>query len=119
MYWTLLSDADLVLLPYDRVAYGPRSSGILAESLALGVPALVPAGCWMEHAGAMFPAGSPRTMVMTNIEDAPEAVRRALLVLPELTEAARTGRDEWRRAHSSGTLLERLLEPLLPRVANR
>jgi len=117
-YWTLLSGADLVLLPYDRVAYGPRSSGILVESLALGVPALVPAGCWMEHAGAAFPAGSPRTMAMTNIEDAPEAAARALLVLPELTEAARAGRDEWRHAHSAGALLDCLLEPLPSRVAN-
>ncbi len=34
-YATLLASADLLLLPYDATAYGPRSSNILAEALAL------------------------------------------------------------------------------------
>ena len=95
-YWTLLADADLVLLPYDAAAYGPRSSGILVEALAIGVPALVPAGCWMEHAG-----GPQRTIVMTDVDDAPAAVERALSSLPRLTAAAQAGGDDWRREHSA------------------
>ncbi len=106
-YWSLLASADLILLPYDAAAYGPRSSGILVESLALGVPALVPAGCWMEHAG-----GPSRTVVMAAIEDAPDAVSRALAQLPELQAAARAGQQEWRDAHSSEALLSALLTPL-------
>jgi len=47
-YIALLANADLLLLPYDGAVYGTRSGGILAESLALGIPAVVPAGCWME-----------------------------------------------------------------------
>src|SRR5207249_2422257 len=46
-YWDLLSSGDIVLLPYDRDSYYARSSGILAESLAAGIPSLVPAGTWM------------------------------------------------------------------------
>ena len=114
-YWSLLAGADLVLLPYDAAAYGPRSSGILVESLALGLPALVPAGCWMEHAG-----GPSRTAVMAAIENAPDAVSRALAQLPELQAAARAGQQEWRDAHSSEALLSALLTPLgLARESSR
>jgi hypothetical protein len=104
-YWTLLNSADLVLLPYNGAIYGPRSSGILVESLALGVPALVPAGCWMEHAG-----GASRTAVMATAADAPAAVLKALDRLPELTAGARAGQWQWREAHSSNALLAALLE---------
>ena len=38
-YLALLCAADLLLLLYDAQAYGPRSSGILAEARAMGVPA--------------------------------------------------------------------------------
>lgn len=39
--------ADVLLLPYDGDKYYVRSSGILAEALAAGVPVVVPAGTWM------------------------------------------------------------------------
>jgi glycosyltransferase involved in cell wall biosynthesis len=111
-YWTLLADADLVLLNYDAAAYGPRSSGILVEALAIGVPAVVPAGCWMEHAG-----GPSRTIVMANAEEAPVAVDRALRSLTRLTSAAVAGRDAWRRMHSAESLLDALLNPVAFPVA--
>lgn len=38
-YWSLLSNAALIVLPYDPVAYGDgRSSGIFREALHAGVP---------------------------------------------------------------------------------
>jgi glycosyltransferase involved in cell wall biosynthesis len=46
-YWKLLSSGDINLLLYDRDNYYARSSGIFIESLALGVPVIVPAGTWM------------------------------------------------------------------------
>ncbi len=46
-YRDLIVNADITLLPYDRDAYYARSSGILAEALAAGVPVIVPSGTWM------------------------------------------------------------------------
>lgn len=48
-YWKLIHSADVSLLPYDRDNYYARSSGILVESLAAGVPVLVPAGTWLSR----------------------------------------------------------------------
>lgn len=46
-YRDLILSGDINLMLYDRSNYYARSSGILAESLAVGVPVLVPAGTWM------------------------------------------------------------------------
>jgi glycosyltransferase involved in cell wall biosynthesis len=46
-YRRLLLSSDLLLLPYDPVNYYARSSGILVESLAAGIPVIVPSGCWL------------------------------------------------------------------------
>ncbi|MBV1795919.1 hypothetical protein [Siccirubricoccus sp. G192] len=103
-YQALLADADLLLLPYDAAAYGPRSSGILAEARALGVPAVVPAGCWMEAA-----AGPVPEVVFHGPADFAAAVERALAALPGLTAALRAAAPEWRRRHSPEALLDALL----------
>ena len=48
-YSELLLSADVVLLPYDRDNYYARSSGILVEALAAGLPVVVPAGTWLSR----------------------------------------------------------------------
>jgi len=48
-YQKLLTESDIVLLPYEQTNYYARSSGILAEALAYGIPVLVPAGTWMSR----------------------------------------------------------------------
>jgi len=42
-----LEAADLVLLPYDALAYGNRTSGVFVEAIVAGKPAAVTAGTWM------------------------------------------------------------------------
>jgi hypothetical protein len=112
-YWGLLASADFVLLPYDATAYGPRSSGILVEALALGIPALVPAGCWMARAG-----GTTRTEIMRGADDAVDATRRAIARLPELSSEAAAARHDWSEHHSAETLVATLLAPVHSLVAN-
>jgi glycosyltransferase involved in cell wall biosynthesis len=108
-YQALLADADLLLLPYDAVAYGPRSSGILAEARALGVPAIVPAGCWMESA-----AGPVRDVIFHGDADFNPTVSRVLEALPSVTAALREAAPLWRCQHSPEALLQTLLpSPLL------
>jgi glycosyltransferase involved in cell wall biosynthesis len=46
-YGHYLSSADLILLPYQVDRYVSRTSGILAEAICAGVPALVPQGTWL------------------------------------------------------------------------
>src|SRR4029077_6045186 len=48
-YRALLLGAEIGLLPYRRKPYRARSSGVLAELLASGVPVLVPAGTWLSR----------------------------------------------------------------------
>jgi hypothetical protein len=48
-YEKLLLNSHIILLPYDQINYSARSSGILAESLASGIPVLVPAGTWLSR----------------------------------------------------------------------
>lgn len=46
-YRLLLLDADVIVLPYRASNYHARSSGVLIEALAAGVPVVVPAGSWL------------------------------------------------------------------------
>jgi glycosyltransferase involved in cell wall biosynthesis len=85
-YCRWLGAAHLVLLPYQADRYVARTSGILAEAIHAGVPAIVPEGTWLSEqlrrhgAGVSFdpwqPAGLDR------------AVERALDRLPDLLNRA-------------------------------
>ncbi len=103
-YRSLLRAADLVLLPYDAGTYGPRSSGILAEARAAGVPAVVPAGCWMADAVAPDPA-----LTFCGAAGFAAAVQGALVRLPALQQEWAAAAPAWRRTHSPAALLSRLL----------
>ena len=102
-YTALLASADLLLLPYDPSRYGARSSGIVAEAFALGVPAVVPAGCWMERV-----AGPDRAVVI-GPDGVTAALEAALNRLPELSAAARAAAPSWRKRHNPDALLTALL----------
>jgi glycosyltransferase involved in cell wall biosynthesis len=103
-YLNQLHAADLVLLPYDARAYGPRSSGILAEARAAGVPAVVPAGCWMADA-----VGPDPGLTFCGASGLVAAVRDALARLPALQEEWAAAAPAWRQLHSPAALLSQLL----------
>lgn len=103
---SLLTSADIILLPYDGPAYGQRSSGLLGEALALGIPSVVPSNTWMAD------AGSDRVVAFGNAAGILPAIETMLRNLPELTAAARAGAPAWRRRHSPETLLDTLLAPV-------
>lgn len=98
-YLALIGSADLLLLPYDGPAYGPRSSGILAEARAMGVPAAVPARTWMETA-----VGPSHAIVFDGIDDFPRAVEAALADLPALSAQYRAAAGPWRARHNPASL---------------
>ncbi|WP_439595562.1 glycosyltransferase [Falsiroseomonas sp.] len=107
-YAALLAGADLLLLPYDGAVYGARSSGILAEALALGTPAVVPAGCWMADA-----AGPDRAVLIPRGAPPGAALAAALARLPQLAAAAREAAQQWRDRHNPDSLLRALVAPPL------
>jgi hypothetical protein len=104
-YATLIASADLLLLPYDGRAYGARSSGILAEALALGIPAVVPSDCWMADA-----AGPERAIIIGPGRTVAAALNEALDRLPSLSAAAAAGSVNWRLRHNPQSLLRALLQ---------
>jgi glycosyltransferase involved in cell wall biosynthesis len=104
-YQGLIGTGDLLLLPYDARAYGPRSSGILAEARAVGLPAIVPAGCWMaDH------VGPDPALTFRDPAGFVAAVRGALARLPALQQSFAAAAPAWRQAHSPPALLARLLQ---------
>jgi len=105
-YLDLLACTDLMLLPYRADDYGPRSSGILAEAHAMGVPAVVPRGTWMAEI-ADLSSGT----VFDGAADFLPAVERTLQSLPTLTATLRAAAPAWRRKHCPDAVLSALLAP--------
>jgi hypothetical protein len=103
-YLALLREADLLLLPYNAHAYGPRSSGILAEARAMGIPAIVPAGCWLGDQ-----VGPDRALAFNGAAGFAPAVRHALERLPALQLDYIAAAAAWRQIHSPDALLSRLM----------
>jgi hypothetical protein len=48
-YKNLLLETNIMLLPYDADNYYARSSGILVECLAAGIPVVVPSATWLSR----------------------------------------------------------------------
>jgi hypothetical protein len=48
-YEALIQSADAGLFLYDSRRYYARCSGVLVEMLSCGIPAIVPAGCWLSR----------------------------------------------------------------------
>jgi glycosyltransferase involved in cell wall biosynthesis len=103
-YYRLASQADVMLLPYLRERYRACTSGVLAEALATGAAAVVPAGTWMAD---KLPPGCGETF--TDLEGFISAVKRVVDSFPSYRAAAKASQSEWRRRHSPDALLARLL----------
>jgi len=108
-YMQVLASADLMLLPYDAEAYGPRSSGILAEARGLGIPAIVPNCTWMATA-----AGPCSAVIFDGPDDFIPAVERTLQILPEVTKALRELAPAWRQDNSPERVIRALLRECEP-----
>ena len=72
----------------------------------MGVPAVVPAGCWMEDA-----VGPEPRLAFASDGAFVERVRWAVAHLPDLLPAYAASALQWREAHSPATLIARLLSP--------
>jgi glycosyltransferase involved in cell wall biosynthesis len=103
-YNDYLLSADLILLPYQVDRYISRTSGVLAEAICAGVPAIVPQGTWLADqvrrhgAGVVYQAVDP--------EGPARAVAEALDSLQTLRTRAEDRRAAYAHFHRPGRLVE-------------
>lgn len=112
-YTELVRGADVMLVLYDADAYKRRSSGILAEAMASGVPALAPAGTWLEASVREFmPLGGGAEH--SCIVDRGDEVNGKLLGMVEewarVSRAAREASVRWRERHNADAVVRRIVE---------
>ncbi|MEE7448433.1 hypothetical protein MRF4_11700 [Methylobacterium radiotolerans] len=82
-YYRHLAEADIALIPYDAGRYRERSSGVLVEAMAAGLPVVTSAGSWMET------QVGPDNAVLFDAPDAlADALRRAVAEYPRLRAGA-------------------------------
>ncbi|HVC92681.1 MAG TPA: hypothetical protein VND64_03275 [Pirellulales bacterium] len=99
-YRELLAASHVTLLPYDAAAYAARSSGVFAESLAAGVPVVVPADTWMARE---LPAGAGR--VYRRLTEVPALVRELAADRERETNTNETWSVAWRKRHNAARLV--------------
>ncbi|HVX10979.1 MAG TPA: hypothetical protein VHC22_07360 [Pirellulales bacterium] len=103
-YYALASQADVVLLPYLRERYRACTSGVLAETLAAGAAAVVPAGTWLADE---LPAGCGETF--EDFDGFVRSVKRVLDQFASYRAAAKMNQAGWRRRHSPDALVAALV----------
>jgi glycosyltransferase involved in cell wall biosynthesis len=103
-YNEYLLSAGIMLLPYQPERYVSRTSGILAEAICAGVPAVVPQGTWLADqvrrhgAGTVYDSSDPEGVV--------RAVKEALVSLNVLQRRAGERRGSYARFHRPSRLVE-------------
>ena len=104
-YRSLLARCDLFLLPYARIPYKKRASGIFVEAALTGRPAVVPSGTWMADqitsgaaAGMVYDGDDPMAIAA--------ALDRAAEALPDLAVHARERAAEWQRTMTLDVFLD-------------
>ena len=104
-YERQLAGLDAVLCPYERLNYKHRSSGIFAEAVATGLPAIVPSGTWL---AAQIEAGRAAGVVFTDdaADCVADAVARCVENLDGLTRDAAARAGCWRETQSLGSCLD-------------
>jgi len=103
-YNKYLLSADLILLPYQPERYISRTSGILAEAICAGLPAVVPQGTWLSDQVRRRGAGVVYEGL--DLNGAARAVRDALSSLDSLQARAQERRAAYARFHRPERLVE-------------
>ncbi|WP_420407935.1 glycosyltransferase [Hoeflea sp.] len=102
-YFDLLGTVDLIVLPYDTGLYSARSSGVLAEALAFGIPAVVPDNTWMSD---QIRGGLGE--VFATEDQLAAAVRRAVENWQDRRTRCLENQGGWRERHSAKRLVDML-----------
>jgi glycosyltransferase involved in cell wall biosynthesis len=110
-YEELLSKTNLVLLPYTGLTYKVQSSGILVESMAHGLPCIVPKDTWMES--ELSRTGAGLAFNPENPNDIAEKVCTLIADFPSYDKLAKEGVIKLKGVHGASAQaaeLQKLLE---------
>lgn len=108
-YYSRLRSCDIILFPYnqkDRRYYA--TSGILAEAMALGKVAVVPADTWLSRQIERSGGG----VVFDSPEELPQKVAEAIRNFESLHQKAVAFVPEWRSFHNIENYMKILMENL-------
>jgi glycosyltransferase involved in cell wall biosynthesis len=100
-----LFSADILLLPYRADIYRRRSSGLLVQAAAVGIPTVVPDDTWLNTEappGAHVTFRTPTSLA--------EATRTAIENYHSLLAAARAAAPDVRRKHDAVRLVRMIVE---------
>jgi len=102
-YQIALTETDIMLLPYDPAVYGlSRTSGVFAESMAMGIPMVVPCYTWTAQQCQRYKTGVVFTY--NDAADFEAAVREAIIKYPEYKKQALTAAKGWHQDHGAEAL---------------
>ena len=108
-YYAHLNECDIILLPYkqrDKRYYA--TSGILAEAMALGKVAVVPADTWLARQIERSGGG----VIFDSPEELPQKVAEAIRNFESLHQKAVAFVPEWRSFHNIENYMKILMENL-------
>lgn len=97
-YHALFQQCDAAILPYRSGPYGIRTSGVLTECVARGLPVVATDDTWLGYqvrtrgAGLTFPDGDVPALV--------RAVRRIAAELPRFAAAGQQAQSGWTAFHN-------------------
>ena len=105
-----LAAIDVTVLPYERINYRQRNSGIFAESIAAGIPGVAPSGTWLADqitaraaAGVVYEGDTPDAVA--------DAVARCVAELGRYTSEAAALATAWRHSQSLAACLDAMAQP--------
>lgn len=110
-YFSMLSEADVVMLPYSPTFYGHGSSGVFTEAASIGKVVVVSANTVPARQGKEFQLGVV-TAQQWNASSMADAVASALRDLPALRTKSEAGAAKFRAESCAQTLWDRLFSAL-------
>jgi glycosyltransferase involved in cell wall biosynthesis len=107
----LLAGSRLVVLPYLFQRYAMRTSGVLSQATAYGIPCVVPAQTWLsdvvdsgQAAGQVFDSWTAPSVAAATVA--------AWQQLPALTAKAAALADPWRLKNSAASVITNMMHAL-------
>jgi len=103
-----ITACDLVVWPSHAEPYAQRYSGVVAESIASGVPVAVPSGCLPAALAARF--GCPLFFHEHSVASILEAIDEAAADYPAFAARALAGAHAWHQVNGTARLANRIRE---------
>jgi len=103
-YYRHLAEADIALIPYDGARYRERSSGVLVEAMAAGLPVVTSTGSWMETQ-----VGADNAVLFDAPDALADALRRAVEDYPRLRAGALARQAEALERASPGNFIRHIV----------